>query len=432
MKSIRDNFLENIQNIVTSEPMSLMSNICDNLGAYIFAKDMQGKYIYANDKVEALFGCSKDDIVGKDDSVFFDLSMSQQIIENDRKVLSGKQQIASEETNFVRHTSEQRVYRIIKTPLFDRHKNIIGLVGIAHDITEEKRLREQVEEQKQLLGVILDNVEAYVYMKDEERRFLYVNSKVANLFGLDSEQIIGQKEQDILPKDTAEHFHASDSKAITEQQVQRVEEVMVDNGEIQHYLSVKVPVTMAGKRSLIGFSTDVTEIFKLKEEFKRLANTDDLTGIYNRRYFLKEAEKAFSIFKRQNTSFSLLTFDVDFFKNINDQFGHPVGDEVLQSLASTVQDLLRKEDTFARIGGEEFAILLPYTNINAGDYVAERLRNKVASSLLCGAKKIQLTVSIGLTEFNREDASFDDVFSRVDRALYQAKDSGRNCVISLN
>jgi diguanylate cyclase (GGDEF)-like protein/PAS domain S-box-containing protein len=358
--------------------------------------------------------------------------MSQQIIENDRKVLSGKQQIASEETNFVRHTSEQRVYRIIKTPLFDKQKNIIGLVGVAHDITEEKRLREQVEEQKQLLSVILDNVEAYVYMKDEERRYLYVNSKVANLFGLDSDQIIGQKEQDILPKDTAEHFHASDSKAITEQQVQRVEEVMVDNGEIQHYLSVKVPVTMAGKRSLIGFSTDVTEIFKLKEEFKRLANTDDLTGIYNRRYFLKEAEKAFSIFKRQNTCFSLLTLDVDFFKNINDQFGHPIGDEVLQNLTSTVQDLLRKEYTFARIGGEEFAILLPYTDINAGGHVAERLRNKVASSLLCRAKKIQLTVSIGLTEFNREDTSFDDVFSRVDRALYQAKDSGRNCVISLN
>ncbi|TMO56077.1 sensor domain-containing diguanylate cyclase [Pseudoalteromonas phenolica] len=409
-----------------------MSNICDNLGAYIFAKDMQGKYTYANDKVEVLFGCSKSDIIGKGDSEFFDLSMSQQMVENDIKVLSGQQQVVSEESNFVRNTSEQRVYRIIKSPLFDNENQIIGLAGIAHDVTEEKRLREQVEEQKQLLSIILDNVEAHVYMKDEDRRFLYVNSKVADLFGLDSKEIIGQKEQDILSEETAEHFHLSDSKVVLDQQVLRVEETVIDNEQKYHYLSVKVPVTMAGKRSLIGFSTDVTEIYKLKEEFKRLANTDDLTGIYNRRYFLKEAEKAYSIFKRQNMEVSLLTFDVDYFKKINDRYGHPVGDEVLQNLTAIVACLLRKEDIFARIGGEEFAILLPCTDITSANRVAERVRREVESSLFCGIQKIQLTVSIGLTEFSSKDTSFDDVFSRVDKALYKAKESGRNCVTFLN
>lgn len=423
--------MENIKAHSTYEPNSLMSNICDHLGAYVFAKDRQGKYLYANNQVKTLFGCDKSEIIGKDDSHFFDLSVSKQILENDQQVFLTKQQVISEEINFVRNTSEQRVYRIIKTPLFDNQNEIIGLAGIAHDVTEEKRLREQVEEQKQLLSVILDNVEAYVYMKDEERRFLYVNSKVADLFGLPSEQIIGQKEQDILPKDTAEHFHQSDSKAIIEQKVQRVEETMLDAENTYHYLSVKVPVTMSGKRSLIGFSTDVTEIFKLKEEFKRLANTDELTGIYNRRYFIKQAENAFNAFKREHAEFSLLTFDVDYFKLVNDKYGHPVGDEVLKGLASAVLNLLRQEDTFARIGGEEFAILLPFTDFVSAQHVAQRMLRKVNESVLCQEHKITITISIGLTSFNLVDNGFDEVFSRVDKALYRAKEQGRNCIVSL-
>ncbi|WP_241651911.1 GGDEF domain-containing protein [Pseudoalteromonas phenolica] len=127
-----------------------------------------------------------------------------------------------------------------------------------------------------------------------------------------------------------------------------------------------------------------------------------------------------------------MTFDVDYFKKINDRYGHPVGDEVLQNLTAIVACLLRKEDIFARIGGEEFAILLPCTDITSANRVAERVRREVESSLFCGIQKIQLTVSIGLTEFSSKDTSFDDVFSRVDKALYKAKESGRNCVTFLN
>jgi diguanylate cyclase (GGDEF)-like protein/PAS domain S-box-containing protein len=350
---------------------------------------------------------------------------------NDLQAIETGKEVICEESNFLKPSAEPRTYRIVKKPLYDNQQKIIGVSGVAHDITEEKRLRETVEEQKQLLSVILDNVEAYVYMKDAERRFLYVNSKVANLFELPVEQIIGQKEQDILPPKTAEHFHLSDSQALLTQEIQRVEETVVDNGETYHYLSVKVPVSMSGKKSLIGFSTDVTEIYKLKEEFKRLANTDELTAIYNRRFFIKQSENAFSGFKRQRAHFGVVTFDVDFFKQVNDEFGHPVGDEVLKGLAKIVSALLRQEDIFARIGGEEFAILLPYSDLPAAMCVAQRIQKTVNSSLLCGTRKISITVSIGVTTFTSEDSSFDDVFSRVDKALYIAKEQGRDCVVSL-
>jgi len=418
-------------NISDDNTLEMLQQICDGLGAYVFAKDMDGKYLYGNEKVLALFGCTLNELKGKDDSLFFDLTLSKQMLVNDLQAIETGKEVICEESNFLKPSAEPRTYRIVKKPLYDNQQKIIGVSGVAHDITEEKRLRETVEEQKQLLSVILDNVEAYVYMKDDERRFLYVNSKVATLFDLPAEQIIGQKEQDILPSKTAEHFHQSDSKALLTQKILRVEETVVDNGETYHYLSVKVPVSMSGKKSLIGFSTDVTEIYKLKEEFKRLANTDELTAIYNRRFFIKQSENAFSGFKRQRAHFAVVTFDVDFFKQVNDEFGHPVGDEVLKGLTKIVSALLRQEDIFARIGGEEFAILLPYSDLSAAMCVAQRIQKTVNSSLLCGTRKISITVSIGVTTFMSEDSSFDDVFSRVDKALYIAKEQGRDCVVSL-
>ena len=413
------------------EPSLMLPNMCDSLDAYFFAKDCEGKYLYANKKVQSLFGCSLNDIIGKDDSHFFDLALSKQILENDKKVFASKQQVVSEEHNFVRGEAAERVYRIIKSPLFDDKNEVIGLSGFAHDITDEKRQSIKKEADNLLLKTILDNLEAFVYMKDESRRFLYVNDKVANLFGLPPEQIIGQKEQDILPKETAEHFHKTDNLVIKQQRVLRTEETLSSNGQTYHYLSVKTPVTLSDKRSIIGFSTDVSEIYKLKEEFKHLANTDELTGIYNRRYFIVQSENAFCAFKRQHSDFSLVTFDIDYFKQVNDEFGHPVGDAVLKNLSNIVKALLRQEDTFSRIGGEEFAILLPYTNLQSAMVVAERLQAQLASEYVYTETLLKVTLSIGVTAFNESDDSFDAIFSRVDKALYLAKEQGRNRIVAL-
>lgn len=182
---------------------------------------------------------------------------------------------------------------------------------------------------------------------------------------------------------------------------------------------------------MIGFSTDVTELYQLKEQFKQQARTDALTGLYNRRYFIEQAEKEFNRATRHNETISLIIIDVDHFKHINDEFGHLTGDEVLKSLANNLKSMVRVEDTPARIGGEEFAILLPQTSSEHALNMAERIRQYHSDFPCIGIDSAthSITLSIGVSTLLAHDINFDSLFSRADKALYQAKESGRDKVL---
>lgn len=419
-------------NSEVNNKVAILEGILSNVGACIFTKDTQGRYTYANQAVLDIFDLSLDQVLGKDDSHFFDLAKSKALIENDQIVMKTGQTLETEETNFVKAFNEERTYQIVKKPIYDENHDVIGVSGIATDVTEQRKLQRKLAEQNQLLDIVLNNVAAHIYMKDEERRFLYVNKKVAELFKLPIEHVVGQKEQHILDPVLAEHFHQSDAKLFETGEKQTVEETIEDDlGNRHHYLSVKVPFEQDGKKALIGFSTEVTELYELKEQFRKQANTDYLTGLYNRRYFVETAEREFKRAVRHKMPFALISLDIDYFKQVNDLYGHPTGDEVLKFVAENLSANIRDEDVLARIGGEEFAIMLPNTGFDEAFSVAERIRY---FQELNGAKtqygEIEARVSLGLAVRNETDDTFEHLFLRVDKALYQAKDQGRNRVIA--
>jgi len=404
----------------------------DSIDSFIFTKDLSGKYTYANQAVLDLFDKKLDEVVGQSDEVFFDLKLSVQLQKNDQKVMALGIRVDSEETNYIKVLNETRTYRSVKKPLFDEQGNITGMCGISTDITAEKILQVQVAEQKHLLDTILNNINAHVYMKDSDRTFLYVNSQVAELFGDEAENIIGKKDTEVLPKEIADHFYQSDSVVFKTQERQVIEETATDDeGNIHHYISTKIPFLSPDKRSaLIGFSTEVTELFLLKEEFKKLATIDPLTKLFNRRYFTEQADKEFIRAQRYKLSMTLISIDIDHFKSINDNYGHPAGDKVLVAVSKQLQDSLRQTDILARIGGEEFSILLPETSAEDAMVFAERIRAEQEKLRITGEwqGEITLSVSIGISGFQVDDEAFDVLFSRADKALYQAKKSGRNKV----
>jgi diguanylate cyclase (GGDEF)-like protein/PAS domain S-box-containing protein len=414
---------------------NIKNQVLDSIDSFIFTKDLSGKYTYANQAVLDLFDKRLDEVVGQSDEVFFDLKLSAQLQINDQKVMTLGIRVDSEESNFIKVLNETRTYRSVKKPLFDEQGNITGMCGISTDITAEKILQTQVVEQKQLLDTILNNINAHVYMKDSDRTFLYVNSQVAELFGDEVENIIGKKDTEVLPKEIADHFYQSDSVVFKTQERQIIEETATDDeGNIHHYISTKIPFVSPDKRSaLIGFSTEVTELFLLKEEFKKLATIDPLTKLFNRRYFTEQADKEFIRAKRYKLSMALISIDIDHFKSINDNYGHPAGDKVLVAVSKQLQDSLRQTDILARIGGEEFSILLPETTAESAMVFAERIRTEQEKLCITGEwqGEITLSVSIGISGFQVDDEAFDVLFSRADKALYQAKNSGRNKVTYL-
>jgi len=175
---------------------------------------------------------------------------------------------------------------------------------------------------------------------------------------------------------------------------------------------------------------DVTERNKLERELERQAHIDLLTDLNNRRHFMGLAEQELARFRRHGEPLSLLMMDLDNFKRVNDTYGHDVGDAALQKLSEVSRHTFREIDIVGRIGGEEFAALLPETTLDQAVEVAERLRQRVegAAVKLDGGSLIHFTVSIGVASFRAEDEKIGIVLKRADAALYKAKNSGRNRV----
>jgi diguanylate cyclase (GGDEF)-like protein len=165
---------------------------------------------------------------------------------------------------------------------------------------------------------------------------------------------------------------------------------------------------------------------KLKEQ----ANRDPLTNMYNRRYFSDISEKIISLTKRTEEPISLMMIDIDDFKKINDTYGHNVGDEVIKLLVNIISSSIRKSDVAARFGGEEFAIILPNTDVQNAFKFANKLRENIKnSSYKDRTNSVKFTVSIGVDEFNQEnDKNISDSLNRADKALYKAKTTGKNKV----
>ncbi|MBE9531974.1 MAG: sensor domain-containing diguanylate cyclase [Proteobacteria bacterium] len=172
------------------------------------------------------------------------------------------------------------------------------------------------------------------------------------------------------------------------------------------------------------------ELKKEKEKLKEISISDPLTGIYNHNYFYQRLEEEFGRASRYGMPLSVVMMDIDNFKKINDTFGHRVGDKVLKKIANILKKSVRKSDLIARYGGEEFAEILTYTQKNGAAEEAERIRNLV-SEITFTEENIELTVtlSLGVAEYHPDNtADSGELVNRADKALYQAKNAGKNCV----
>ena len=189
---------------------------------------------------------------------------------------------------------------------------------------------------------------------------------------------------------------------------------------------------------LINFASNLVSIaiesFRAQEELQNRAYFDHLTGLANRGHFFQQCESILSNAAEQAFPLSIVMMDVDHFKQVNDKFGHKTGDLVLQTLAAKSMSILRRSDLIARIGGEEFAILLPFTDKKEALRIAERLRESIEKSTVLGDgnRIVRFTVSLGVAHRKNGACTVDSLLNHADKALYQSKAAGRNCVFALD
>ena len=198
------------------------------------------------------------------------------------------------------------------------------------------------------------------------------------------------------------------------------------------------PINMAELQARIGVGVRVAklqqtlaqnmkELLSTRDHLAKMASTDVLTGVFSRRWWFDAAEKEFGRARRYGRTFSLLMADLDWFKQINDTYGHEAGDRALNQFGDMLRKTCRKSDVMGRLGGEEFAVLLPETSAEAAQNLATRITKACLSIIVdpsAGAGKC--SCSIGVTELRQDDEKMDSVLTRADQALYAAKRAGRN------
>ncbi|MGX5914311.1 sensor domain-containing diguanylate cyclase [Aliidiomarina sp. Khilg15.8] len=404
----------------------------DHVGGYVFTKDINGRYTYVNQMVCDLFQCSAEDILGKTDASLFELDASSELLRNDERVLKHGERIEAEECNVFSDNHEERWYWSVKVPLRDPDGTLTGMCGISTDITERKRLERDLQKQKSLLDTVLNNADAAIFMKNDQSRYLYANSVTASLFGVRPDELIGKSDPQLMSAEEAAKFAKADQEVLGGSEKVKLEETFTDpDGQLHHYWTIKIPLPASDTEepAFIGIATDITDVVKLREKFKLLAHTDELTGIYNRRFLFETAERELKRARRYQTQVSAIVIDIDRFKMVNDTFGHARGDDVLVKVVNACKSCIRETDLLGRIGGDEFVIVTPDSGRDNALQITQRLRQAVQSLHLelPEQQAFNLTLSIGVA-ISQDNEPFDQLLARADRALYRVKARDRDNV----
>ena len=303
---------------------------------------------------------------------------------------------------------------------------------LIRDVTEQRQSRKKLEEQRLFLRQVIDINPNLIFAKDQEGKFTLVNQAVADIYGTTVENLIGKKDSDFnLNFHEVEAFSHDDLEVIqTLQQKMILEEIVTDaSGKVRFLQTVKRPLLAGdiGEVQVLGVSTEITDRKRAEQQLLHNALHDTLTGLPNRALFLDRLERSMERARRHPSAlFAVLMLDFDRFAMVNDSLGHAVGDHLLIAASGRLESCLRTADTIARIGGDEFIILLEdINNVSDVTQVAERLLEEMTVPFNLLGQKVIITTSIGVVLSSLSYDKPEDILRDADIAMYRAKSQGR-------
>ena len=326
--------------------------------------------------------------------------------------------------------------------LSSEFKSLIEQIKFTQE-TLEQRIQERtlaLQQNEAKLNTILDIIPAFVFIKDPQMRFTYVNKAVQNLFKTPLRDIIGKTDHSFFNEDFARSAETEDKKVLEQGKESRLEEsVLNDAGEVVKVLhTVKIPLKHENGEvyALCGIAWDITEQKQSELASKQLALYDSLTQLPNRRLLMERLQQEQTLGQRKKTYAALLFLDLDNFKPLNDNYGHDIGDQLLLKAAQRLTQAVRETDTVSRFGGDEFIILLSElsTDYNEAMTSTQKIVDKILwqlaepydLTLAQSSLQHQCTLSIGITLFKGQGFNPQQIIQHADQAMYLAKKQGRN------
>lgn len=404
--------------------------ILDHMPGLVFYKDRNNAFIRVNKYVADAYGLTKAELEGKNLNEIYSAEQADAYYQDDLAVMdSGLPRL-----DIVEKWETKDGLRWVNTskiPFHDEAGEIIGIIGMSFDITE----RIEAEKKVKVLQKAVEQSPNAIVITEPDGSICYVNKAFMAVTGYSWDEVIGQNPRVLKYNQEAQIDYGELWSTIRSgQDWQGVFQNRKKNGQLYWERAVIAPIfDEVGKLyKFIGIKQDITIEHQNRLEMEKLYSVDMLTRVYNRRSFFEQVELNFSRFQAEEIESAVLMLDIDFFKRINDTYGHAVGDQALRRFAEICKKNVRKTDLIGRIGGEEFAIYLEHSGFDEALQMAQRLRESVAASelLLDNGGVIRFTVSIGLALPRAADQSFDEVLKRADAAMYSAKKNGRNRVES--
>ena len=318
-------------------------------------------------------------------------------------------------------------------PADDEIRLIEQTANLAEIALGRSRADQALKESEKLLSDILENVTAYIYMKDTQGRYLFANRLLRERFAAPIEEIVGYDDNKFFDADTAAEMRKDDLRVLQHGETLQAEETIPNmlTGVTQVFMTVKIPLMHedGSIHALCGISTDISERKDIEEHMQHMAQYDALTHLPNRALFNDRLQQAIAAAQRNKARLALMFIDLDKFKPVNDTYGHGVGDLLLKDVALRIQDCLRESDTAARIGGDEFVILLPAieTQQDAGK-VGEKILHALNQPFALAGHTLQISASIGVAVYPEHGKDEKLLVKSADIAMYHAKKNGRNNV----
>lgn len=399
--------------------------------------DNDHNVIAANPSFEKLFGYKEKNIIGHEfDSLITSDQTRAMAHQLTAEALAGQNVSATAQRK--RKDGRMVDVEIVGVPVNVEGKKL-GVLGLYHDVTEQTRTRRALRKSEEKYRDIFENVTDYLYTHDLEANITDANQAFAHFSGYEIDELLQMNIRDLMPDDQKRFFPYYLPKVIKKGHSEGIFQVESKSGEIfvieyknSLILDEQEPVGIRGSARNI---TDRIELEKkLKQsmqELEDIARTDPLTGLYNRRGIYEHLASEHKRAQRGNMPLSIALVDLDKLKDINDNFGHIIGDEALNAIASAISKEVRAYDYVGRHGGDEFLIVLPGASTRQAKNICSRI-SELINATPSSQDDLAFSASIGIAAFfesNEESENLDDVIGRADDALYLAKEMGGGQVV---
>ena len=405
------------------ESQHRLVGVMQNSPMLISVKDTSGQYQFVNKAFESLLNVEQAAIIGKTDTQVFPEALSALFEKLHFDVLHKKSRVEVDDRLTI--GDKHQWFEFICYPINDEQGAIKAVCCQAIDINE----RRELDEQKKLTAKFFDTASEGIVITDTEQKIIKVNPAFTKVTGYEAGEVIGQTPKILNSgKHDAKFFEVMWKNITTQGWWQGELWNRHKNGSL--YLEWLTVNTIRDERgeltNYIAIFSDITLIKASQERLEYMVAHDELTSLPNRNELKGRMEQAYSRAKRRDGNFALMYIDLDNFKNVNDNLGHDCGDILLQQAAERLNLCVRGEDTIARIGGDEFNVLLEDVSETQIANTAQRILDHIAKPYLIKDQQVFVSASIGIAIYPKDAEDLETLIKNADSAMYQAKEKGKD------